>query len=236
MSILALISSLASIVGLLIQVGDKFKEKRELRDKVIYTVYGLTAGTILGLVSGIEFRMEETLTLGSLVGLFLMVVMAVVIVICAIAYTKSNKTAGDEIYALSGLFCTLVIVGIFFTLRSDSQPTKSDRNDLSYYEHRILIDQLMKDGRYERAMEFTNNAAYWLDEDDVRMDKLTEIGLEIYNAMLERDGLPPVTLEEMRSRMEAANTIDLTTERVEEKEGKEDANQTDHTTPVSAPR
>ncbi|MDF7809575.1 Bax inhibitor-1/YccA family protein [Pontiellaceae bacterium B12219] len=203
MNILATLGSIASIVAILIQVKDKFHEKKELRDRIIYLTYGFTAGSLLGVLNKTEITIADPVSISSLAIIIALIAFAVVLFIIAIGFIKNTDSDKNEGFLGTGSGVAVIILMLLVVLGfSTKKHEPRVENTVTYGEYRILVDQLRSDGQYERALELLEKARNLLEEPDIRIDHSRKVGLEIYNELLVSEGIPPVTEEEMIKRFE----------------------------------
>ena len=209
MNTLVLISSIFSIIGVVIQVSGTFHDKKEIRDRIAYAVYGFTVGVVIGLLNKTEILIQEEITFAKVMLFVALVGFLILLFIFAIGYIKNTSKQSQEIFLSQETFLTsIVLISIFVMLLVVGSCSQFERDEyaksgeLGYSEYRILVDGLQKEGRYEEALQFLLKGWDELEEPDFRREKLKKIGLEIYNELLVSEGMEPVTEEELLDRYE----------------------------------
>ena len=91
MNTLVAISSILTIIGFVIQVSDKFQKNREIRDRVIFTVYGFTVGVVIGLLNKTEILIQEEITFAKVMMFVALLGFLILLFIFTIGYIKDTK-------------------------------------------------------------------------------------------------------------------------------------------------
>lgn len=235
MNTLAILSSILSIVGFFIQITDKFSQKKELRNKILFSIYGFTVGIIAGVFNRTEIKIQEDVTLEKLFAIFVGVGLLAILVIFAVGFIKDRDGKKDAPLVLGGGFVSLLLMiivgGLAIPSYSESNPVK-EKEELSYLEYRISVDGLKDAGRFEEAFEYLEKARAGLIEPDMRIEHTKKIGLEIYNLLLASEGINPVTEEDLQKRydeyLESRRPKIVTIDQSDQSEG---ANQAEVATP-----
>lgn len=88
--ILTAIGLIISILGLIIQLWDKFSLQKTLRDKILYLIYGLTIGMIVSLVSRDTILFSGSLSFGGILAFIVVIGLLIAFVLVSIKNTENK--------------------------------------------------------------------------------------------------------------------------------------------------
>ena len=89
-NILTAIGLIISILGLIIQLWDKFSLQKALRDKILYLIYGLTIGMIVSLVGRDTILFSGSLSFGGILAFIVVIGLLIAFIVLSIKNT-GNK-------------------------------------------------------------------------------------------------------------------------------------------------
>ena len=169
-----LITGIASIISLAIQLFDLFPRFRRQRQAFLLVVCGIFLGSVIrGInVSAVQISLQPT-------GFMLLVGFIAVAVLCVLLLAASAKDRMKrmELYTAAGVGTVLLGFILFFgtMIEATKQSTQSgDRDRLTLSELTALADRAEAQGDLERAISYLDTVAARLDPHDQNVFKMRD--------------------------------------------------------------
>lgn len=170
MEILALVSGIATLLGLFLQLRDVFPEHREVRRTTVVLLVGVFFGTLISSFFTLKSTFPASVsTLTVAVCVFLLVICFLVIVACF----SADRQKREELFAVAGISGFAVLVLLFFNALgqrpvSDCRLTNFFRDD----EVIRMAEREEEEGNFQRAITFLEELHRPLLRLDAREDEV----------------------------------------------------------------
>ncbi|HEY0111825.1 MAG TPA: hypothetical protein VGB59_01600 [Allosphingosinicella sp.] len=165
---LALISGIAGILGLLLQLTDSFPEHREVRRAVVLMILGFFAGTLAAASTGARITIHGGMAPSYLLIAALLAV-TLILLISAIFVTADSRRA--ELYLASAI-CGGAMLAVFFLVSVAWALSGTGPNSFTIEEYLALSKSSEGRGDFARAIEMTERAEANMPPEDPRREQL----------------------------------------------------------------
>ena len=165
---LALISGIAGILGLILQINDAFPEHRQVRQAVVLVIFGFFAGAIASALTQAQVHV-----IGGVPASYALIAALVVIgcVLVAVAAFTSDEQRRGELYTASAVTGGAMFT-IFFLVAAAWALSGPRQGNLTLDEYLVLSTESQRRGNFERAIEHAEDAGVFLDDSDPRQQAL----------------------------------------------------------------
>jgi hypothetical protein len=159
MEAFTVITGLAGLLGLFLQLSDAFPKHRETRRALVFLIIGVFAGSLI--TSILKGSVSVSVPLSGY-GLLLLGIGGAIFFCLVVAASVSEVTKRDAFFAASGIGTFVFLLVAFFgsMTTQDVQRVTLDKN-LSLDEYLELVDRHSAKGNFDRAIELLNRALWY---------------------------------------------------------------------------
>lgn len=167
---LALISGVAGILGLILQITDTFPAHRHARQAIVLLILGFFGGTVVAALMGATIKIEGQITPSYLLIAGLLAISAALL-LATIFTNDENRRA--ELYTASGVSGG-VMCAVFFLVAAAWAFGGQRQDILTLDEYLALSAASEAHGDFERAIDLTDRAGMYLPAEDPRKVRLEQ--------------------------------------------------------------
>jgi hypothetical protein len=167
---LALISGIAGILGLLLQLTDSFPKHREVRQAAVLLILGFFAGSLAAAATGARIQIEGGIAPSHLLIAALLTISSLLLI--AALFTE-NEGRRSELYGASAVAAG-IMCAVFFLVASAWALSGSGYQAITLDEYLALSALSESRGDYDRAIQMTERADSRLEFDDPRKEQLKQ--------------------------------------------------------------
>lgn len=170
------ITGIASLLGLLLQVFDIFKEHKQLRNSASLLTAGVFLGSIIGALDTSTIKVDI-----SFGGYEILVAIAIIILTSAVLYYMITNDDEKQVSLLPIIFGGTIGLFMLLTFGASRGKNNDYRSHIDLMNSKLTVGELLviaetneTNQDYDRAIMHLENAQQRLKVDDPRKQALTE--------------------------------------------------------------